>query len=369
MTSTSDVGTRWLCNDSVTPKELVLSRQPSKPSTFVEARCYGPIPFPKADSAFPTKMVYPTQTLTKWENIALLPNHVLVDIKTNSLLPYSFFRNRLYHHGGLRRVENDLYETKHAKKKLKTVVCDSPLYHADTDHPEVFGHVLLEVLSSLWALDKADRADLKVATSVKLTEGYLSLFKLIGIPEQNLVRIDSVVISREIYLPSKTIQRRREIDPVSREVFDRIKFHVAAGSNIKTPEKIYISRSKVAGRKLLNEVAVEALFKSYGFQIIHPQELKIEEQILLFMNAKFIAGSGGSAMHNTLFSSPDCKVLIVSSTGWLVVADSLICQQKNQLGYVFGSPTDMPEDTHRTQGDWSVSLPEVREAITKHFRL
>jgi capsular polysaccharide biosynthesis protein len=95
--------------------------------------------------------------------------------------------------------------------------------------------------------------------------------------------------------------------------------------------------------------------------------MAISDQVKLFSTAKMIAGSGGSAMHNTLFSDPQSKVLILSSTGWLVVADSLICQNEAQLGYVFGKPEIMPHDTHRTQNDWIINIDDAREAISGHF--
>lgn len=339
----------------------------AQPEDFVPPQAYGSYEFPKADTAYPVINEYSDPIVRKVSDVVILPNHVVVDATHNEVTPYTFMRNRRYHHGGVQLQEDGSYKSKYNVSKLPVLHCDHPIYHADTDHPDVYGHVLLEVIPSLWAVDLIQEKSLKVATSIKLGAGYTSMFRALGISEERITLLRGATYAPEVYLPSKVVQRRRYIDPMARVVFNRLRDMLAWRSDMRSYERVYISRSKVPGRKLINETEVEALFSALGFLIVHPQELSIFDQVKLFSEAKLIAGSGGSAMHNTLFSRSDSKVLIVSSIGWVVVADALICQQPNQLGYVFGSPPEMPNDTHRTQADWSVDLKEVREAIRLHF--
>jgi capsular polysaccharide biosynthesis protein len=70
----------------------------------------------------------------------------------------------------------------------------------------------------------------------------------------------------------------------------------------KTPKLIYISREFVPKRKLLNENKCIDLFKKYQFEIIHPEELSLQEQIDIFSKATHVAGPIGSGMHNLLFN-------------------------------------------------------------------
>jgi hypothetical protein len=357
----------WSFIDAASSSIDVVTVAAAKSQNFISPLSYGSVAFPMADTAYPIVMDYADLKVSRVEDVVLLPNHVLIDSVTNSILPYSFMRNRRYHHGGVKLLESGKYKAKYDISLLPELKCDSPLYYADTDHPDVYGHVLLEVLPSFWAKDLVNDRGLKVATSVKMSRGYLSMFEALGVKEDKIVQVKGPTVSPAVYLPSKPIQRRRHIDAMARGVFDRLRHALVSDSDITPQERIYISRSKVAGRKLLNESEVEAMFSALGFTIIHPQELSIFDQVKLFSEAKLIAGSGGSAMHNTLFSNEDCKVLIVSSIGWLVVADALICQKAGQLGYVFGAPAQMPSDTHRTQADWIVDLAEVRIAIKSHF--
>jgi capsular polysaccharide biosynthesis protein len=363
------VSSPWEYSENKKDAEIVLRLPPSKPQKIVLPRVYGADNLPLADSGFPNVMRYPEPAVSRLRNVVILPNHVLVDGDTNELLSQTFYRNRLHHHGGVKLLDDGRYRSKYDIAKMPILKFDQPIYHADTDHPEVYGHVLLEVLSALWARDTLGYRGLKVATSIKLSAGYLGMLNALGVEEKDILQVRGPVVSEEVFIPTNIIQRRRYMDPLCRDIYKRLASELARKSTLSPVDRIYISRSKVSGRKLLNELAVEDLFAQHGFSIIHPQELSIYDQAKLFSEAKFIAGSGGSAMHNTLFSNEKSKVLIVSSVGWLVVADTLICQEESQLGYVFGYPERPPVDTHRTQADWSVDLAAVRKGIKEHFLL
>jgi hypothetical protein len=361
---------KLLFSDETIESTSVVKIEAAKSAKFFPPTKYGSLDFPLADTAYPVdEMSYSELTVEKLSDIVILPNHIVLNSSDSSILPYTFMRNRLHHHGGLALQKDGSYESKFDLKDKDILKVDYPLYHADTDHPDVYGHVLLEVIPNLWAQDLITDKAMKIATSIKLSPGYLAMFDALGVKPERIERIVGPTYSPTVFLPSKTIQRRRFINPLARNTFDRIKNNLSYKSRIMPYERIYISRSKVNGRKLLNEKLVEDLFYSLGFEIIHPQELSIYDQVKLFSEAKYIAGSGGSAMHNTLFSNEECKVLIISSIGWVVVADSLICQVPDQLAYVFGTPDIMPGNTHRTQKDWTVNISEVKDAIRNHFGL
>lgn len=357
----------WVYSEAEEISEVVVDIKASKTEAFVLPLWYGSYEFPKADTSYPAETISKRAEVVRAKDLVILPNHVLVHSKTNELQSYTFMRNRKFHHGGVKLLEDGTYRPKYKIQKLPTVKYDFPVYHADTDHPEVYGHVLLEALSSLWATELVREKDVRIITSVKPTPGYRSMFRSLGISDERLIHLKGAAYTSEAYLPGKIIQRRRFIDPIARSVYDRMGGMLSWRSDLSPFERIYISRSKVSGRKLVNEQEVEGMFSDLGFAIIHPQELSIFDQVKLFSSAKFIAGSGGSAIHNVLFSRDDCKVLILSSIGWVVVADALICQVPGQLGYVFGAPPIMPPDTHRTQADWHIEMKEVRAAVKEHF--
>jgi capsular polysaccharide biosynthesis protein len=75
----------------------------------------------------------------------------------------------------------------------------------------------------------------------------------------------------------------------------------SAVRDITLPNKVYLSRAGVNDRKLANESEVERLFESFGFIIIRPETIRIEQQIALVSNALLLAGPGGSGMFNLAF--------------------------------------------------------------------
>ncbi|MVN22226.1 glycosyltransferase family 61 protein [Mucilaginibacter arboris] len=74
------------------------------------------------------------------------------------------------------------------------------------------------------------------------------------------------------------------------------------------PKKIYLSRSRVNTRRVLNEGEVIAFLEKYGFECMHNEDLTIDEQICLFQNATHVISCHGSQLTNIIFCGPGTKV-------------------------------------------------------------
>ena len=70
--------------------------------------------------------------------------------------------------------------------------------------------------------------------------------------------------------------------------------------------RLYFSRSRLQKclRRSVNEDQLEETLGRYGFEIIHPQELPLQDVARLVNEAALIGGAMGSAMHNVLFRLP-----------------------------------------------------------------
>lgn len=81
---------------------------------------------------------------------------------------------------------------------------------------------------------------------------------------------------------------------------------------------IFFSRSRLHNfhiRMDLNlNYQIESLFSKYDFQILHPENLPIEEQIACSSQAKIVAGVRGSALHLSLFSREQTPVLEIGDS-------------------------------------------------------
>lgn len=86
---------------------------------------------------------------------------------------------------------------------------------------------------------------------------------------------------------------------------DIIRRHGSAGVNRFSGKKIYLSRSKLTKgkRQIIGENELEAWLKCNGFHIVHPEDLPLYEQIMMFESADLIVGCIGSAFHTQIFTS------------------------------------------------------------------
>lgn len=99
--------------------------------------------------------------------------------------------------------------------------------------------------------------------------------------------------------------------------FDSVRFvrkRLGADSNSsKKGKRIFITRYKRWGRKMVNEMELIRLFKSKGFMIVNTEAMTIDQQRNLFRDAEVIAANAGAALANLVFCPSDTRVLIITS--------------------------------------------------------
>jgi capsular polysaccharide biosynthesis protein len=66
--------------------------------------------------------------------------------------------------------------------------------------------------------------------------------------------------------------------------------------------RIFVSRSRAAVRRLINEDEVTGALAGYGFETVHLERLSFEQQVRLFHDAAIVAGVHGAAFANLLFA-------------------------------------------------------------------
>jgi len=97
--------------------------------------------------------------------------------------------------------------------------------------------------------------------------------------------------------------------------FLREKFLEKRDRNYCGPKRFFVRRSKA--RDIGNSGEVERLFERLGWAIIDPSELTFAQEIQLFYEAEAVCGMGGSALNNTLFSRPECAVVVMGHDYWV----------------------------------------------------
>jgi capsular polysaccharide biosynthesis protein len=291
------------------------------------------------------------------DDVVLVPGHLFIDRRNGVVLPQSYevAMGRRAASGLLSRPPQLLQPAQEADE----------LFVVDCSTTSNYGHQLLEVLPRLMLLDRAP-AGIEIATSVPKSDTIDAMIRSLGIDPSRVRHYCEPVFCRRAYLPDRLVHLKEFIHPLAREAFSQLR-SIGSASNVERVERIFISRSRIRRRRLVNEAEIEALFERYGFRIVHPETLPIEAQVALFSDAKMIAGLGGSAMHSAVFSRPETKILMVSSRAWFMRIDVLISQREGQLGYVFGVPEGDVEGLGAW--DWRVDPASVEAAIVAHFGL
>jgi capsular polysaccharide biosynthesis protein len=99
----------------------------------------------------------------------------------------------------------------------------------------------------------------------------------------------------------------------------------------KLPSFFYIYRPK-GRRGILNEEEFHSYLVKHGFAIIRLENYSIDEQINIFMNAKFIIGVHGAGLTNVVFSKPGTKVIEIIPKSYFIDC-FLVAASRQGLNY------------------------------------
>ncbi len=165
-----------------------------------------------------------------------------------------------------------------------------------------YGHWLADVIPRLFVI-KEELKNYKILLPENYnTFHYISL-EPFGISPDQIVflKLDSVYKIPDLTIVSHVGSSCNTKDEVLQEIRDFYLDYYIGKNRIKPFRKIYISRSGVNNRKVVNNDEVEALMIDNGYEIIHPQNYNFEEQVKLFSECKTMVGLTGSGLTNMLF--------------------------------------------------------------------
>ena len=240
----------------------------------------------------------------------------------------------------------------------RTVVEPDTIFLACFTSHMVYGHWLLEAASCLWALPYAKAlakgAPVKLLLSpVSHVPEYMKQFGAIyGINEQDYYFPSKCMRIKKLFVPTKTYMHMAYVSPIAQRLWLAIGEYHKNKATVEPADKLYISRRHIQKRRMENEEECEALFVRHGFTVVHPQELPLADQIVLFANASHIAGPVGSAVHNIVFS-----------------------RRPNQLKTLFFGPSDytsfkaiaLLEQAYGRQANFVMAPPRTAERRSWHL--
>ncbi|MBT9393586.1 glycosyltransferase family 61 protein [Hymenobacter sp. NST-14] len=129
--------------------------------------------------------------------------------------------------------------------------------------------------------------------------------------------------------------------------------------------RIYISRRDAPGRRILNEPALEALLRAYGFETHVLTPYSQAEKTALFAQAQVVVAAVGAGLANLVFSPAGAQLIELFPPGF-VVADYLEFTSRLGIGhqYLVGtSPRVSTSRTNAQRDDLTVDLAALRRLL------
>lgn len=161
----------------------------------------------------------------------------------------------------------------------------------------------------------------------------LRSLELLNVPSEKLVswtggrvEVENLILPsywrHSVRMVPKTgpIHSPNAVTTVSNQLLDGVQEGHATSS---VGSKLFVSRSK-ARRHFIDENTLGPILKSYGFDIVHPEDWTLDQQIATFAEADVIAGPHGAGLTNAIYASNPAIIEILGphiNTPYFVLYD------------------------------------------------
>jgi len=235
----------------------------------------------------------------------------------------------------------------------------------------IYGHWLIDLIPGYLSMQR--RTSKKVLILVvgpvpSFVDGILNFFNL-----ATDVVVSTLNCSSEIIYSITDYPIFRDFDFYNIADFRRLvapkillglKSHTKVRS--KKPGKYFLSRSQWRdtyhdSRSLINRDGVLDFFSHSGFEIVHPENYTTIELISKLHNARIIAGEAGSAMHISIFCSPQTRFINLQSMRQEHLTQSSLCAIiKQHITYIWGN-----NETEEWSSNYSIALNSLELCLER----
>ena len=183
-----------------------------------------------------------------------------------------------------------------------------------------WGHFLMDMVSRLWyVLDNTSSLKIAYDSKEKISGVYLEFLKLLGISENQLIRVTEPTKFYRVIIPECSHKPGISCNEKYKQIFDVVSENALLkldGKNKYYGKSIYFTRRMLKSRVPLEvgENDIEKLFKDNGFLIIAPEQFPLVEQIAMIRQADKIACLSGTLPHNMMFARDESELIIIRKT-------------------------------------------------------
>ena len=178
--------------------------------------------------------------------------------------------------------------------------------------PKHYGHFILEGLSRLWFCLGHHEIKLKcVYISTDGEDRFNDLFKLFGLKEEQIIKIEKPTRFKTVIVPEQSIRLHDFYHKKYKETIDKIK------ENVKPIdiEKVYFSKKRIKNNRAFGEALIEGVFLENDFRVYYPETLSMYDMIAILKGCKVFAATSATNAHNSIFMNDQNEVICLNRSG------------------------------------------------------
>ncbi len=217
-----------------------------------------------------------------------------------------------------------------------------------SSHPLNFAHWLMDCLPKLALLESLDNQSKNQFMFIipdKLPQQMTDSLKLLGIPSSQIIPLpEEGIMVEKLILCHATQHPGRPNKQHLLWVRNSLLTSVIGNPHTTTlaSRRIYLSRSKYSLRRsIVNENEILPILERYNFEVIHPEQLSLAEQIRIFAEAKVVLGPHGAALYNQIFCPYGASIIEIYNKEYWFHSSRIVA---NFMGHthwhVFGENID-----------------------------
>lgn len=252
----------------------------------------------------------PAMVLREWYDVVALPRQVV--LSRDLLLPESFTTA-----DGHRQRNPTVDKISPRLARRPEVPADLPFLkgayvHLENIMPRHFGHALTETMSRFWGWRPGLRALVFDETGA-LPQWQLDLFAAAGIGADEILVAPGPVRVETLVGGTPMFSRPSFAHPDLRTTYDAVGAALEdLAADRSWPDRVFFTR-RPGKRSCHNVEEVEAAFAGAGYEVVHPEDHPLADQVTMVRAAGRIGGFAGSGMfHLGLAGRPKDVVLVAS---------------------------------------------------------
>lgn len=147
---------------------------------------------------------------------------------------------------------------------------------------------------------------------LEFAQSSLKLFELGG---TEYVRVGETYVCERFVMPTHTAPSGNYNEPLMREMRDFLFAARGLRDNSDARRRVYVSRSRAAKRKVVNEEEVVAVLSEFDFEVVHFEDYGFDEQMRLASETKYMVSNHGAGLTNMFFMHAGGAVLELRREG------------------------------------------------------